>query len=63
MEIKKITEQDERDIQETIMWLDEACCYLMEEKIDMEDGQWLKNVENATSVAEIWLNRITRKEL
>ena len=53
-----ITEQDKRDIQETIKWLDEACFYLMQLKVDMGDGQWLKNVEKATDVAEIWLTRI-----
>ena len=34
----------------------------MEEKIDMEDGQWLENVKNATDVAEIWLTRIIEEE-
>ena len=58
----KITEQEKRDIQDTIKWLDEACYYLMEEKIDMEDGEWLKNVENATDVAEIWLTRIIEEK-
>tara|TARA_Y100000592_G_scaffold25934_1_gene41019 strand:+ start:446 stop:628 length:183 start_codon:yes stop_codon:yes gene_type:complete len=58
----QITEQDKRDIQETIKWLDEACFYLMQLKVDMEDGQWLKNVEKATDVAEIWLTRIIQEE-
>ena len=58
----KITEQDKRDIQETIKWLDEACFYLMQLKVDMEDGQWLENVKNATDVAEIWLTRIIDEE-
>ena len=57
----EITEQDKRDIQETIKWLDEACYYLMEEKIDMEDGHWLENVKNATDVAETWLTRIIKE--
>ena len=54
----KITEQDKRDIEETIKWLDESCFYLMQLKVDMEDGQWLKNVEDATDMAELWLERI-----
>ena len=54
----EITEQDKRDIEETIKWLNEACFYLTQLKVDMEDGQWLKNVEDATDAAEIWLNRI-----
>ena len=58
----EITEQDKRDIQETIKWLDEACLHLMQLKVDMDDGQWLKNVENATDVAETWLNRIIEEK-
>ena len=60
--MNEITEQDKRDIQETIKWLNEACLYLMQLKVDINDGQWLKNVENATDVAEIWLNRIIKEE-
>ena len=58
----KITDQDIRDIQETMKWLDEACFHLILLKVDMEDGEWLKNVENATDVACIWLNRIIEEK-
>ena len=57
-----ITEQDKRDIEETIKWLDESCFYLMQLKVDMEDGQWLKNVKDATNMAELWLERIINEE-
>ena len=56
------TEQDKRDIEETIKWLGEGCLYLTQLKVDMEEGQWLKNVEDATNTAEIWLNRIIKGE-
>tara|TARA_R110002020_G_scaffold350757_1_gene564119 strand:- start:56 stop:235 length:180 start_codon:yes stop_codon:yes gene_type:complete len=58
----QITEQDKRDIKETIKWLDAGCFHLMQLKVDMDDGQWLKNVEDATDTAEIWLNRIIEGE-
>ena len=58
----QVTEQDKRDIKETIFWLDASCFHLMQLKVDMDDGQWLKNVEDAVDVAEIWLNRIIKGE-
>ena len=58
----QVTEQDKRDIEETIKWLVEGCFYLVQLKVDMEDGQWLKNVEDATETAEIWLNRIIKEK-
>ena len=58
----QVTEQDKRDIKETIKWLDTACFHLMQLKVDMDDGQWLKNVEDATETAETWLNRIIKGE-
>ena len=58
----KITEQDKRDIKETIKWIGEATewCNNMPPEFD-DEPDWLQNVKDATDDAEMWLNRIIKE--
>ena len=58
-----ITEQDKRDIKETIVYLNECAEYVSYIK-DAMDGEptWKPNVIDALDTAVIWLERLERDE-
>ena len=60
----KPTKQDKRDIEETILYLNEAAEYISMIR-DCHDGEpsWQPNVIDACDVAELWLRRIQRGEI
>ena len=55
----KITEQDKRDIKETIIYLNECAEYISYIK-DAMDGEptWKPNVIDSLDTAVIWLERL-----
>ena len=59
----KITEQDKRDIKETIMWLNEGAEYIDMLK-DCNDGEptWKPNVIDSLDTAIEWLDRIMKEK-
>jgi hypothetical protein len=54
----KVTEQDNRDIEETIMWLHEAQIWCDINPPEMESEEWERNVSSSVEVAVEWLRRI-----
>ena len=60
----KITQQDKRDIKETIKWMGEAIewCNNMPPEFDGEPN-WLNNVNDAHGVTNEWLNRIIKENI
>ena len=54
-----ITQQDKRDIEETILWLEEGAEYLDMQK-DVMDGveNWRENVVGSIDTAIMWLKML-----
>ena len=54
-----ITQQDKRDIKETILWLEEGAEYLDMQK-DIMDGieNWRENVVGSIDTAIMWLKML-----
>tara|TARA_R110002096_G_scaffold216606_3_gene404547 strand:+ start:265 stop:468 length:204 start_codon:yes stop_codon:yes gene_type:complete len=54
-----ITQQDKRDIEETILWLEEGAEYLDMQK-DIMDGveNWRENVVGSIDTAIMWLKML-----
>ena len=61
----EVTEQDKKDIKETILWLNEAVEWINNMGGAGIDGEpnWNNNVSDAVDVAEIWLNRIITERI
>jgi hypothetical protein len=59
-----MTTQDKLDIDKTITWLWEAVEYIDNNPPEIDgEPDWVKNVADATDVAEGWLRRIQKGEL
>ena len=59
----KVTEQDKRDIKQTMLWLNEAVEWIDNMGGAEIDGEpeWNDNVKDSVGVACEWLNRIAEK--